>query len=223
MRKRTKRRLEFVAAFAAYFLTLWVLWPTPVIYPLKLFVVLLHEIGHGLAAIATGGSIDTIAITPDQGGVCYCMGGNALATLSAGYLGSLAFGIGMLEAARAGERASRAALLLLGVLVLAIAALYVRSLFSLAIAGLAGALLLLAAARLGHGGRNLVLTFLGLTSALYALFDIRSDILSRPHLESDAAMLADLTGVPTLVWGFLWITIAAGALVWTLRRGFPGR
>jgi hypothetical protein len=220
MRKQTRRKLEVVAGFSAYFLAIWLLWPTPVIYPLKLFVVLLHEIGHGLAAIATGGAIDRIAITPDQGGVCYCIGGNALVTLSAGYLGSLAFGFGMLEAARVGPRSSRAALAVLGVLVLGVAALYLRSAFSLAVAGVAGALLLLAAARLGHGGRTLVLTFLGLTSALYALLDIRSDILSRPHLDSDAAMLADLTGVPTLAWGLAWTAIAGGALVWTLRRGF---
>jgi hypothetical protein len=126
----------------------------------------------------------------------------------------------MLEAARVGPRSSRAALAVLGVLVLGVAALYLRSAFSLAVAGVAGALLLLAAARLGHGGRTLVLTFLGLTSALYALLDIRSDILSRPHLDSDAAMLADLTGVPTLAWGLAWTAIAGGALVWTLRRGF---
>ncbi|HUG02059.1 MAG TPA: M50 family metallopeptidase [Longimicrobiales bacterium] len=223
MRKKTRRRLEFLAAFSAYFLAIWLLWPTPVIYPLKLFVVLLHEIGHGLAAIATGGSIDRIAITPDQGGVCYCMGGNALVTLSAGYLGSLAFGVAMIEAPRRGERVSAWALWFLGGLVLAIAALYVRSLFSLAVAGAAGAGLLLAAARLGHGGRTLVLTFLGLTSALYALLDIRSDVLSRPHLDSDAAMLADLTGIPTLAWGLLWIGIAGAALAWTLRRGLPQR
>lgn len=223
MRKRTQRRVEFVLGFGAYFLAIWLLWPTPAIYPLKLFVVLLHEIGHGLAAIGTGGSIDRIAITPDQGGVCYCMGGNALATLSAGYLGSLAFGIGMLEAARRGPRASRLALGFLGALVLMIAALYVRTAFSLAVAGVAGALLLVAAARLGHGARTLVLTFLGLTSALYALLDIRSDVLQRPHLESDAAMLADLTGVPTVVWGLLWTGIAAAALIWTLRRDFEER
>lgn len=223
MRKRTRRRLEFVAGFAGYFAAIWLLWPTPVIYPLKLFVVLLHEIGHGLAAVGTGGSIDRIAITPDQGGVCYCMGGNALVTLSAGYLGSLAFGIGMIEATRRGPRLSAGALWVLGGLILAIALLYVRSPFSLAVAAAAGAALLLAAARLGHGGRTLVLTFLGLTSALYALLDIRSDVLDRPHLESDAAMLADLTGVPTVAWGLLWIGIAAGALYWTLRRGFPAR
>ncbi|MEN8375559.1 MAG: M50 family metallopeptidase [Gemmatimonadota bacterium] len=223
MRKRTKRRLEFIVGFTGYFLAIWLLWPTPLIYPLKLFVVLLHEIGHGLAAIATGGEIRSIAITPDQGGVCFCPGGNALLTLSAGYLGSLAFGVGMIEAARRGERLTRWALMILGGLVLAFAALYVRTAFSLAVAVLAGGALLLAAGRLGHGGRTLVLTFLGLTSALYALLDIRSDVLRRPHLDSDAAMLADLTGVPTLIWGLIWVGIAAGALFWTVRRGYPKR
>ena len=49
----TKRRVRFLALFTAYFVAVWLLWNTPVVYPLKLFVVLLHEISHGLAAIAT--------------------------------------------------------------------------------------------------------------------------------------------------------------------------
>src|SRR5690606_12341161 len=39
MRPVHKRRLRLTAAFAAYFVTLWLLWETPVVYPLKVFVV----------------------------------------------------------------------------------------------------------------------------------------------------------------------------------------
>jgi hypothetical protein len=40
------------------------------------------------------------------------------------------------------------------------------------------------------------------------VLDIKSDVLERPELRSDAFMLAELTGIPTVVWGFLWISAA---------------
>ena len=67
----------------------------------------------------------------------------------------------------------------------------------------------LAAARyLSQGVNRALLLGLGLTSALYAILDIKSDVLDRPQLPSDAAMLAEMTGIPTAAWGFLWIGIA---------------
>ena len=63
-----------------------------------------------------------------------------------------------------------------------------------------------------------MLLVLGLTSALYALLDIRSDVLARPHLESDAVLLARFTGVPAVVWGVLWIGVALVACWYALRR-----
>ena len=40
---------------------------------------MLHEISHGIASLATGGTIDKIVLDPYQGGACHCGGGNALA------------------------------------------------------------------------------------------------------------------------------------------------
>ena len=42
-------------------------------------------------------------------------------------------------------------------------------------------------------------------------------MLERPELRSDARMLAEMTGVPTLVWGGLWIA-AALLVCWMLLR-----
>ncbi len=43
---------------------IWVLWPTPVVYPLKIFVVMLHELSHAIAALATGGHVVRITLSP---------------------------------------------------------------------------------------------------------------------------------------------------------------
>ncbi len=216
MKARTKRKALFLAGFAVYFVALWFLWYTPLIYPLKLFVVLAHEVSHGLMALATGGTIQRIVITPDQGGFCQCPGGNAFLTLSAGYLGSLGWGAVLVLAARARRPAPRTVTTILGVGLLLLTAFYVRNTFGILFGALFGAGLI-AARGLPRGAHVMLLNALGLTSCLYALLDIKSDVLDRPYLHSDASMLAQLTGVPTIVWGVVWI--AAGlAVSWLLLR-----
>ena len=81
-------RLRFILGFALFFTALWFLWDTPLVYPLKIFVVLLHEVSHAVVAVVTGGTIERIILDPREGGACYCPGGNTFLTLSAGYLGS---------------------------------------------------------------------------------------------------------------------------------------
>ena len=50
-------------------------WSTVFVWPLRLFVVLLHEVSHGLAAVATGGRIVSIELSPAEGGLCTTAGG----------------------------------------------------------------------------------------------------------------------------------------------------
>jgi hypothetical protein len=218
MKTKTRRRTELVLGVAAFYAVLWILWATPVVLPLRVFVVLLHEISHALAALLTGGSVERILVHANEGGATYIRGGNAFIILSAGYLGSLLWGLGLIEVAGAGPKRRRRALAGLGLFVLVVAAIYVRNLFGFLFAAAFGAVLVYLGGRLKPKGVATILLLLGLTSALYAVLDIRSDILARPHLESDAHMLAELTGVPTLVWGLLWAGLALGACWFALRR-----
>ncbi|WP_419162350.1 M50 family metallopeptidase [Candidatus Palauibacter sp.] len=208
MTDRSMRRFRFLAAFGVLFLTVWFLWNTPFVYPVKLFVVLLHEISHGLATLATGGEIVAIEITPLEGGLCRCPGGNAFLTLSAGYLGSLLWGGLMIWGAERFPAFSSWLAAAVAVIVGTSTVLFVQQPFATTF-GLAFAAALLAVAwRAGASVNRVVLTMLGLTSCLYAVLDIKSDILDRPELASDARMLAEMTGVPTLLWGGAWISVA---------------
>jgi len=213
----TRTRLQFLAGFAIYFAALWLLWSTPVVYPLKIFVVLLHEISHGVVAVATGGAIQRIVITADQGGLCQCPGGSPFLTLSAGYLGSLAWGALILMAARARGTWPRIFAGGIGVLVIVITLFYVRSLFGLVFGIAFGAAMVVVGRQFGVEVSKVLLTALGLTSCLYALLDIKSDVLDRPEVMSDARMLAELTGVPTVVWGLLWIGLGLAVSAWLVR------
>src|SRR5690606_29550601 len=129
---RARRRLRFVLTFAALFALLWFFWDAPPVYPLKIFVVLLHEISHAAMALATGGSVLRIELDPGQGGACHCPGGNAFLTLSAGYLGSLAWGGAMFTAAHSRRVRSDRVNFWIGVLMFVLTAVYVRGLFGFA-------------------------------------------------------------------------------------------
>ena len=189
----------------------YVLWDTLLVYPLKIFVVFLHEISHGLAAVATGGSIERIELSANEGGVCWTRGGSRFLTASAGYLGSMLWG-GLLLVAGARTRFDRALVGLVGLFVIVVTLLYVRTGFGLAYGVGAGALLVGVATALPPGVSDTLLRVIGTVSCLYVPWDIASDILLRDAPESDAHAIATITGIPAVVWGVIWIVLAtAGA------------
>lgn len=220
MKTTTKRRLAFLGGFGVYFGLLWFFWESPLVYPLKIFVVLLHEVSHAIAIAATGGSVDRIVLDPRQGGATFGTGGAAFVALTAGYLGSLAWGAAMVTGARAKRISPPLVNGAIGGTVLALTLLYVRSPFGVVFGLLFGTVIILASRQMNALWNRRLLLTLGLTSCLYAVLDIKSDVLDRPQLASDARMLAELTGVPTLVWGFLWIGLALATVGLLFRRAW---
>ncbi len=218
MNTRTRRQLGLALGFAAFFAALWYFWYTPVVYPLKIFVVLLHELSHAVALWLTGGSVESISLDPRQGGLTIGRGGIAFVTLSAGYLGSLAFGGLLMMGSRSSRIRSGTLLGAVGVAVLVLTAVYIRGAFGIVYGAFTGVALLVGAKLLSQVWASRLIMALGLTSVCYAILDIKSDIIDRPGLRSDAAMLAELTGIPTVVWGFVWIGIAITAAVWLFRH-----
>ncbi|NLX10055.1 MAG: hypothetical protein GXY36_10400 [Chloroflexi bacterium] len=61
-------------------------------YPLRLFVTMIHELGHGLAAILTGGSFLHFEVTQRGAGLAYTSGGSRFLIIQAGYVGTALFG-----------------------------------------------------------------------------------------------------------------------------------
>jgi hypothetical protein len=212
--KTPPRRLLLPLGLAAASL---LLWDTFVVYPFRLFVVFLHEISHGLAAVATGGRIVSIGLSFDEGGVCLTRGGWPFLILNAGYLGSLLWGSAFLLLGGRRTRA-RSVIATVGAFTLGVTLVYVRTWFGL-LYGIAAALVLLAvASRLKPAVSELLLAAIGATSCLYAVWDVATDVLFRHSGASDAAALARLTGVPAVLWGVAWIALSIAVLVGVLRK-----
>lgn len=212
--KAPRRRLVLPLLLGLAFV---VLFDSPFLYPFRLFVVFLHEISHGVAAVLTGGRVVSIGLGADEGGVCVTRGGWSFLILNAGYLGSLLWGAAFLLLGRR-PRNAPAVVGLVGAVTLAAAAFYVRTPFGLAYTVVAGLVLLLVAAKMPPGASEVLLAAIGAMSVLYAVADITSDVLRRYAAQSDAAALARLTHVPAVVWGVAWIAISLGVLVALVRR-----
>lgn len=186
------------------------LWYSPLVLPLKLMVVLFHEMSHGLVAIVTGGTVVEISITEHEGGACVTEGGIPLAIVSAGYLGSMFFGGMMLYLSRLRFYVS----LVYGVLVLILGAAVMTVLhdsysrtFACALAVSFVFLGFLAPGLLG----GFFLRAIGTVSCLYSMVDIYSDVLAdanNPVAQNDAIIFADLSGVSAETVGVAWLAVS---------------
>lgn len=200
-------------------LLVYAFWSTIFVWPLRLFVVLLHEVSHGLAAVLTGGRIVSIELSPREGGLCTTAGGWPFVISSAGYLGSALFGaLFLVLGFRGRPRAHRAATAVLGAALVVLSLVWVRSAFGFFYGLVAGAVLLAVARWLPEGASSFVLRLLGVTSLLYAPWDITSDLILRSVPSSDASALARMTGVPALAWGVLWLAGSLAVAFFAVRR-----
>ena len=128
----------------------------------------------------------------------------------AGYLGSLLWGgIILLLAAR--THFEKAISVLIGVGMVAITIGFGSDMFTRLFGIGFGVVLIAAGLFLPEVVNDWMLRVIGVTSCLYAILDIKSDVLDRSHLRSDARMLAEITNLPTMFWGILWIVIAIGS------------
>ncbi|MDE0687873.1 MAG: M50 family metallopeptidase [Candidatus Poribacteria bacterium] len=202
-------------ALLLIFIGIVFLWNTLFVYPLKIFVVFMHEVSHGLAAVATGGRIVEIQINPQQGGYALTQGGSRFLTLTAGYLGSLLWG-GLILLLAARTHFDKVISILIGIGMVAISIGYGESTFTYLFGIGFGIALVAIGFYLPEVFNDWVLRIIGVTSCLYAILDIKSDVLDRSNLRSDARMLSEITGIPTEVWGVLWILIAIALTLWFL-------
>ncbi|MBI1878521.1 MAG: M50 family metallopeptidase [Chloroflexi bacterium] len=82
-------------------------------YPFRLLLTMAHELGHGLAALLTGGEFVRFVIFPNGAGLAYTAGGWRWLIVPAGYVGVALFGAALIALGRS-HRWSRIAMGVIG-------------------------------------------------------------------------------------------------------------
>ncbi|MDP2311878.1 MAG: M50 family metallopeptidase [Pseudomonadota bacterium] len=184
-------------------------YAAPLVYPLRLLTVLLHEGGHAAVTVLTGGRVVEIVVNAEESGHTLSAGGIHFLILQGGYLGSLLAGLVL----TAVPRAARGACAVLGLLAFVALAFIPLVSFGFLYTALVGVGLLAMAWKASHEVCRALLRAVGLFVVADAVRDVLSD-LGR----GDAALLRDMTGVPPFVWSGLWLSAAIALLVWAVRR-----
>lgn len=125
---QVRRRALLMTALAMGIV--YILWNVPaldfVLYPLRLFVTYVHEAGHSLAALVTGGQVVGFLVSADGSGLATTIGGSRAIILPAGYLGAAAFGSILFYTINRYPRLSETIALILGVGMIVFTLLFAR-------------------------------------------------------------------------------------------------
>jgi hypothetical protein len=223
-------------------LVLW--WVMPfgdyILYPLRLFVTFVHESGHALATVLTGGSVQSLTIAMDGSGEVYSVPSGTLSALlisSAGYVGTTAFGVILLYLIRRSFSPHKI-LTALGIFVAAMTVLFTiispifnflslqTSFSNLFFTVIAGGLLAAGLAGLGLYSSvrtaNFAVAFLAVQCLLNALLDLKNVFfVNAPivgsNIHTDAANMAVATGMPGIFWVMIWIGLSIFMISFGLR------
>jgi hypothetical protein len=219
--KLSKKNKQYIELAILIFIAVlsFLLWNTVIIFPIKLFTVLLHEIGHGLFAIITGGSIKYIELNINLGGKCVTNGGVSFVVASAGYLGSLLWG-SLLFISAYKKTYSLWITSIIAVIIILFTANFMQSTFGALFALIFAALLLISPRYFPTIVNKYLLKILGFISCLYIIFDIKEDLLTTSLRPTDAQTIANIAGGPAFLWGLIWFIISITVLFILLRYSY---
>lgn len=187
-----------------------------VLYPVTMLVTFLHEFGHALGAILTGGTVDAMQINPDGSGYTVSRGGSPAIVLMGGYLGSAILGNLLFRIGVKHRSMTQMTLYVLSVL-MALAGVVWFETFQSTIILFVFAAVLFFIARNTNWDQD-VLIFLGLAAVLYIIQDFNVGP------KSDLAMYENVVGIfPANVWMIIWLALAALLFWWNLREIFKMR
>lgn len=206
------------------------------LYPVTQFVTIIHELGHALAAILTGGHVNFMTVVSDgqgHGGLTGTQGGFPLLVLPAGYLFTTFFGCFLIYLGQF-PRLSKAVLMGLGAAMILATVLFmvptlltfdlarmVQGVFSI-LWGLAlGGGCIYMSRKLNERFSNLAVLFLAVQTALNSLSLLWVLVPHSLGLAgggfSDATLMTQFIPSFPIFWVLLWVAISLAALFFTLK------
>lgn len=220
-------RRRALAIVGIALVVVYILWNVPqlsfILYPLRLFVTYIHESGHGIMALLTGGRLLGFVVNPDTSGVATTAGGSRALILPAGYLGAAFFGAALFYLVNT-HPYSRTFSVIIGVGLIVMSVLFTQLLTTAFIVGvLSGVALVALGWKLDRDVNLLVLDVLAIACGLNALLDLlyviqNSNAALGTSLNDAAAFSREIAPIlPGAVWAFIWTILAVlmmGAAVW---------
>jgi hypothetical protein len=198
------------------FVIVMVVWNIPaldfILYPFRLFVTFVHEAGHGIAALITGGQFNRFVVEANGSGMALTSGGIRAIILPAGYLGAALFGAVLFYLTNRVPYPRKISLVLGTLLILV--SLYLRATNIALVVGVLSGLALVFLALRGSVSVNIVvLNVLALMTGLNAVLDLlflaQNSGASMGDVRNDAAAFSALTlGIPAAVWALVWAALA---------------
>jgi len=171
-----------------------------ILYPIRLLVTFLHEFGHAIGAILTGGWVENVQINQDGSGWTRSANGNRAITIMGGYIGSAIFGNILFFIGAKLKWFVKPTLVLLAFSMIFTGVYWHTSMFTTGTLMLFSAILLLITFKTNFG--KSVLMFIGLASILFIIQDF--NVGPSSDLEKYAEELVIL---PAVVWKYIWLFV----------------
>jgi hypothetical protein len=201
MQKRLRYVVFLALGAAAYFFLKALPLGGFILYPFQLLATILHEFGHGIFAILTGGEISKMQINTDGSGWTQTMGGSRLLILIGGYVGSAIFGNLLLRAGLVHARWSTVVLNILLVIMIAICTIWSASIANTIFVAMF-ALAIYFIGRLHEEVASWFLIAMGSLSILHIIEDFNVGPMS------DLANFAQVLPIlPQRGWMYAWLAI----------------
>ncbi len=184
-----------------------------ILYPINLLVTFLHEFGHAVGAVITGGKVDFLQINPDGSGVTGTIGGWRSVILMGGYIGSAIFGNILFYIGAKKPKYSSYALYALALFMGIAGFVWMETLFTTGFL-LAFGIALILIVQYTNWDRW-ILMFLGMASIIYIVQDF--NVGPSSDLEAYAKIFVV---IPSFVWMYVWLIIVIILTFFNLRLIF---
>lgn len=187
-----------------------------VLYPVSRLVTFLHELGHGIGALITGGSVLAIQINEDGSGFTKTMGGSRGIILMGGYIGSALMGNLLFYIGARKPKMAEFTLYGLAIAMIFTGIYWFNSMYTTGFLILFGLGLFLIANKTNFDRE--VLMFLGIACILYIIQDF--NVGPSSDLNEYAKIFVV---IPSHVWMYIWLFIALFLTFLNLKMVFKER
>jgi len=183
------------------------------LYPIRIFVTFLHEFGHAIGALITGGSVEAVRIHANGGGMTTTLDGNLAVILIGGYIGSALFGNILFYIGAKQTRLVKPVMALLILALLVTAFVWFNSVFTTLVLVIFAAILFWIGFKTSYGRDILML--LGLASVIYII----QDTAAGPSSDLKA-FEREMVFLPAKLWMYIWLAVALGLIALNLKLLF---